>query len=887
MRSLRSWFLRLAQLFRRPRAEQELDAEMQSHLALHIEDNLRAGMTPQQARRDALLKLGGLEQTKELYRERRTLPLLDTLLQDLRFGARMLRKNPGFTAVAVLTLAIGIGANAAIFSVVNAVLLRPLAMHDPSRVVYITEQWRDIFPGLSVGNFTDLKAQSASFAALCASSDASFNLAAQEIPERVQGELATADYFAALGVQPLLGRVFTPDEDKPGGPRVVVISERLWRTRLRADSSISGQPLRINGMPYTVVGVMPKTFDPLLNGSDVWIPEAFTPRQLADHDNHYLNVMARLKPGVSLPQAQAELNLIAVRLQQQFPIDNKDRGFRLTPITAALLGDQRLVFRLMLAAVGFVLLIACANIANLQLARARARQKEIAVRAALGASPRRIVRQLLAENLVLGLLSGIAGVLLAFWGVAWIVAHGPAEVPRLDQSRIDAATLAFAVLVSSISSLLFGLAPALRSASVSLAEAFKEGSGTSSGGGSRDRIRSMLVTAEVALALVLMVGAGLLIRSALLVAKLDPGFDVYNLVVGRVGLPDAEYHDPAVAHLTFERMLTAANALPGVQSSAVVSRAPLAGGGSSNGLIAEGKAFDISNAINAQLQIVSSSYLSTVRIPLKAGRDFAPQDIRGTTLVTIVNETLARSMWPGEDPIGKRFACCEAGPKGGPDPVWHQVVGVVADVRAWGLDRQAQPQFYLPLAQMPPSAWDWIGRTMDIAVRTPGGVLPVHELQTAVASVAPGVPIYHLSTMQQKISGTLERAHFDTFLLSVFAATALLLSSVGIYGVLSYTVAQRTREIGIRIALGATRAQVLRGVLGQGLRLTGAGLALGLAGALAGTQLLSSLLYGVRSRDAATFMAVSAVLAVVALLASYLPARRATRVDPIVALRYE
>ncbi len=810
---------------------------------------------------------------------------MDTLLRDLRYAFRMLAKNPGFTTVAVITLALGIGANTAIFSVVNAVLLRPLAMEDPSHLVYMQEQWKGIFPGLSVGNFADVQRQSTSFTKLCASNDASFNLATSEAPERVQGEYATADYFSTFGVQPIAGRVFTADEDKPGHEQVVVISERLWRTHLHADRAAVGRALRVNGVTYSVVGVMPKTFDPLLDKSDLWIPAAFTAQRLADHDNHFLNVMGRLKPGVSLPQAQSELNVIALRLQHQYPIDDVDRGFRLAPLTTALLGDERSVLRMMLGAVGFVLLIACANIANLQLARTRTRQKEMAVRAALGASPLRIVRQLLAECLVLGVASGVVGVVLAYWGVSWIVANGPATVPRLDQASVDAGTLGFACAVTLFSSFLFGLAPALRAASTRLSEAFQERSGSSSGG--RDRVRSMLVAAEVALALMLMAGAGLLIRSALLVSHLDPGFDASNLIVGRVGLPDVGYRDPAVARQTFERMITAAEALPGVQSAAVVSRAPLAGGGSSNGLIPEGKALDLTNAINAELQIVSPGYLSTARVPLRAGREFTAQDTRDKTLVTIINETLARTAWPRENPIGKRFACCEAGPKGGMDPVWHEVVGVVGDVRAWGLDRQVQPEFYLPIAQMPPDAWDWIGRTMDLMLRTRDGRFPAGELRTTVASIAPGVPIYRLSTVRQKISGTLEESHFDTFLLTLFAAIALLLSSVGIYGVLSYVVAQRTRQIGIRMALGATPGLVMRDVLWYGVRLTTVGLALGLAGAVAGTRVLSSLLYGIKPLDPLTFIVVPLLLAFVAVAASYIPARRATQVDPMVALRHE
>jgi putative ABC transport system permease protein len=879
---VRSW---VSSAVHRDRLESEMDAELRFHIETFAEDLVRRGTPRDEAVRRARVEFGGVERVKEQGRDERGLRFFDDLLQDLRHGQRVLRKSPGFAVVAILTLAVGIGANTAIFSIINAVLLRPLAIVDPVHVVYLQERWQNIFPGPSVGNFVDVRRQSTSFAALCASNNASFNLQTADVPERVDGEIATADYFETFGVQPLLGRVYTADEDRPGQPKVVVFSEKFWRTRLHADPSIVGQSIRMNGLPTTVLGVMPKSFDPLLDESNVWVPATFTPAQIAQHDDHYLNVVGRLKPGVTLAQAQAELDAIAVRLQKEYPLEDADRTFRVGSLTAALLGDQRLSLRLLLAAVGFLLLIACANIANLQLVRSRTRQKEIALRAALGASPNRIVRQLLVENIVLALVGGSLGVLFAYWAVPWIVAHGPAEVPRLDESRIDASTLAFAAGVALLSSLLFGLAPALRSASAHLSNAFKEGTGTSSG--NRDRLRSALVVAEVALALVLMAGAGLLIRSALVVSNVNPGFDTTNVIVGRVGLPDSGYRDPVVARHTFERMVSAAEALPGVEAAAVVSRAPLAGGGGSNGLLAEGKALSTANFVNSQLRIVSSNYLATSRVPLKLGRDFTAQDTREHTLVAIINETLARTMFPGQNPIGKRFSCCEFGPKGQLDPVWHEVIGVVGDVRAWGLDQQVQPEFYLPIAQMPPSSWDWIGRTMDLVVRTRGCSVPVQELQSVVASVAPAVPIYRLSTMQQKISGTLERAHFNTFLLAIFAITALLLSSVGIYGVLSFLVAQRTRDIGIRMALGASKGRIVLDILFFGMSLVAIGLAFGIAGALAATRLLTSLLYNVQPTDAITFCVVSLILLIVALIASYLPARRAMRVDPIVALRYE
>jgi putative ABC transport system permease protein len=811
---------------------------------------------------------------------------MHSMLQDFRYGLRVLLKTRAFTAVAVLTLAIGIGANTAIFSIVDAVLLRPLAIADPGRAVLVQETWRNRGGGgVSVGNFTDLHEQNTVFEKFSAAVRASFNLAAADTPERISGERVSADYFVTFGVQPIRGRVFTADENQPGREQVAVLSERLWRTRFHEDPVLIGHTIQINGLPFTVVGVMPKSFDPLLNNSDMWVPAAFTTAQVADYDNHYLLVIARLKQGISLVTAEAEMKVIAARQQQRHPIDDKERGFEITRLSDALFGDQRVTLFTMLGAVGLVLMIACANIANLQLARARGRQKEVAVRVALGATPRRIVQQLLSENMILGILSAAFGVLLAYAGVKWLIANGPAGVPRLDQSRVDGTALLFASAVALLSSIAFGMAPALRSAAVRLTETFNEGSGRSST--SRDKIRSALVVSEVALALMLLVGAGLLVRSALVLGKVQPGFDTSNLIVGRIGLPSAQYHDATLARHTFEQVISATEALPGVQSAAVVSRAPMTEGGGSNGLLAEGVAFDVSNLIDASLRVVSPGYLSTSKVPLKAGRDFTPQDTRDKTLVVLVNETLARQMWPGQNPIGKRFACCEMGPKGRMDPIWHEIVGVVGDVRAWGIDQQVRPEFYIPIAQMPPAAWEWISRTMDVVVRTRGAAVSVNDLRTTVSGIAPGVPIYSVSTMQEKVSSTLEQSHFDTFLLTIFAATALLLSAVGIYGVLSYTVAQRTRDIGIRMALGATQTRVVREVVGQGLWLTLTGIVIGIAGALAASRVLQKLLYGIKPTDAITFVVGSLVLAAVALAASYLPARRASRVDPMVALRYE
>ena len=808
------------------------------------------------------------------------------LTYDFRYGLRVLRKSPGFTVVALLTLAIGIGAITAIFSIVDAVLLRPLAMQKPERVMLVQELWQGHGGGgVSVGNYSDLHEISRSFSSLSASASAAFNLATQDTPERIDGEMVTADYFPTFGVPPLVGRYFSREEDAPGHNAVAVINEDLWRTRFHSDSTILGRNIHVNGAATTIVGVMPHSFNPLLSNSQIWVPAAFTEAQQKEHDNHYLILFARLKDGVSLQQARAEMQVLAARQARLYPIDDKDRGFSLTPLTDALLGDQRVTLFTVLAAVGFVLLIACANIANLQLTRARARQKEMAVRAALGASPSRIVRQLLAENLVLALLSAILGILVAAAGVRWLVASAPAGVPRIEDAHLDFRALLFAAGIALLSSVVFGLTPALRSAAVRLTQALNISSAI--GKSTRDRVRNALVVSEVALALMLLAGAGLLVRSALALSKVQPGFDTANLMTGRIGLSEATYRDPVVARQTFESILRNVEQLPGVQAASVVSRAPMMTGGNSNGLLAEGQGFDPSNLVDARLRVVTPGYLDTVRVPLKMGREFTAADTRQTTLVTLVNETLARTMWPGQNPIGKRFACCESGPKGRLDPVWHEVVGVVGDTHAWGLDQQVQPEFYLPIAQMPPAAWDWVGRTMDVVVRTAGAPVSLGELRSAVAKAAPGVPIYNVSTMQQRISTQLEQSHFDTYLLTIFAVTALLLAAVGIYGVLAYTVAQRTRDIGIRMALGATQATIARDVLSQGLLLTGIGLAIGLAGAFICARLIQSILYGVRPTDVPTFFIVSGLLACVALLASYLPARKATRIDPLVALRYE
>ncbi|MBV9437034.1 MAG: ABC transporter permease, partial [Acidobacteria bacterium] len=537
---------------------------------------------------------------------------MTSLIQDLRYGARLLRKSPAFTLVAVLTLGLGIGANTAIFSIVDAVLLRPLAIAQPNRVFLLQEMWQGHDSGgVSPGNFNDIKNENASFSSVSASASAAFNLATEEAPERIDGERVTAEYFRTFEVRPLFGRTFTDSEDAPGHDGVAVLSEDLWRTRFHQQSDIVGRTVRVNGVPLTIIGVMPGAFDPMLSKSKIWVPAAFTAEDLRNHDNHYLDIFARLKDGVSLAQASSEINVLAARQRQRYPLDDKDRGFMLTLLSEALLGDQRVTLYTVLAAVGFVLLIACANIANLQMARARARQKEVAVRVALGATPARIIRQLLAENTVLAAASAVLGIGIAAFGVKWLVAAAPPGVPRIEQAKLDLPALLFACAVALLSSVLFGMAPALRSAAVRLREAFSEAAALSSS--SRDRVRSALVVGELALALMLLAGAGLLVRSALALSKVQPGFDTANLMLGRVGLPDKGYSKPEAARQAFETILDNIRQLPGVASASVVSRAPLNTGESNNGLLAEGKPFDPSNLVLGALRIVTPGYLETMR----------------------------------------------------------------------------------------------------------------------------------------------------------------------------------------------------------------------------------------------------------------------------------
>ncbi|HEY7611773.1 MAG TPA: ABC transporter permease [Gemmatimonadales bacterium] len=809
--------------------------------------------------------------------------MLHTLLQNLRFAVRSLRRAPTLSLSVILTLALCIGATTAIFSVVYTVLFRPLPFRDPQDLLLLRTLWRGERSSWSVGNWADVARQQTSFRYFVPAYGESYNLSGAEMPENVNGARVGADYFSLLGVQPALGRGFRSEEAAPGRDAVVLLSHALWQRRFGGDPKAVGSEIRLDGRQHTVIGVMPAAMDYTIFGEELWLPVAFTPERLALHDEHYMIVLARLNPGVTLGRAEEEMRGLGRWLQTNFPKDNKERGIAVYPLMERLVGDYRPRLYVLLGAVGFVLLIACANIANLLLARGAARSREISIRAAIGAGRRHLVADALAESLVLAVAGGAIGLLLGYWGVGLLAAYGPQDVPRLAQARVDGPVLGFALGLTLLSGLVFGLAPALRTAARPPHEALKEGGRSGSRAGARDRLRNSLVVAEIALALVLLTGAGLLIRSGVALNGVDPGFDPRGVIAGSVSLPQTAYDSPAQVVRAFERIVERAAAVPGVASAAVVSAAPLEGA-SSNGLIPEGRPLDISSIINSLMRLATPDYFSTMRIELVRGRGFTAQDRRGTPLVMVVNETLAREAFPNQDPIGKRIACCEDNGDG--SPAWKEVIGVARDVRATGLDQDPMPEFYLPIAQAPAAAWTWTDRTLTLTVRARGDEPALlTPLRTAVAEVDPSLPLYNLGTMQGRVMDSLAQSRFSTMLLTVFGAIALILAAIGVYGVISYGVAQRTQEIGIRMALGARQGDVLAMVVKHGAALAGIGLGVGLAAALALSGLLESLLFNVSPTDPPTFAIGLVVLSVVAVLAAALPARRAARTDPLIALR--
>jgi predicted permease len=884
MNSLRSLLSRIAALFTKTRADRDLDAEMQSHLALHIEDNLRRGMTPQQARREALIKLGGLEQTKELIRQRRGLPWLENLLQDLRLALRMVRKNPGFASLVVLTLALGIGANTAIFSVVNTVLLAPLKFRDPDRLVMV---WgSNLAKGfkespVSGGDFAEWKAQNTVFEEMAPSWDSLYTLTGAGDPQLLIGYQLSAAYFHVMSVAPQLGRTFSVEEDRPGGPAVVVLSDSLWRRVFRADPAILGKSITLDGQPLTVVGVMPPGHK-YPAATELWTPLAMPPSLLTDFKRTPFRILARLKPGVSLAQAQQQMSAIQDRISQQHPDTDSGNGVVLESIREQLSGDIRLPLLVLLGAVGFVLLIGCANVANLLLAQASGRKKEIAVRSALGASKSRLVRQFFTESLLLSLLGGAAGLGLAAVSAPFFVALFPnnianLNIPKVETIAIDARVLFFTLAVALLTGVLFGIAPVLHFLRGDLANAMK-GRGASTGPGER-RFRKILVAAEVALSLILLVGAGLLIQSFRNLLKGSLGFDSERVLASELFLSMNRYpqSDPQKWDQFTGSVLEKIHALPGVESAGATNFLPLSGFWSTVTFTVDGQALPESGQEPvADSRIATPDYFRTMGSRMLQGRAFAAQDRKGSPEVAIVNETLARRLWGAQDPIGKRLNIIS-----GKTPASVEVVGVVGDVNSFGLEEKAHGDLYRPFAQTPYPLISFVVRTSGRPASLTTAV------QQAIWAVDKDQPLYKTIAMEDLANESLALRRVSTLLLGAFSTLALLLAALGIYGLMAYSVAQRTQEIGIRMALGAPPSGVLRMVVFDGLKTASAGLALGLAGALAASRLIAGMLYGVSSTDPAAFLATVLILTAVAAAACYLPARRAMRVHPITALRYE
>jgi putative ABC transport system permease protein len=809
---------------------------------------------------------------------------ISELRQDVTFALRQLLRNPGFTTVAVVTLALGIGATTAIFSAVQAVVLRPLPFPDSDRLMVLYEMWRGRPGDVSAGNFVDGIEPARAFSAVTAVQYSSFNLAEEGDAERVIGARATAGFFDVFAVRPERGRAFTSEEDQPGREQVVILSHKLWTRRFARDPNVVGRQITLNERQYDVIGVMPAAFDYTAQSEELWIPIAFTPERKTMHDEHYLRIFGRLRPEASREQALAELKGNATRLRTAFPRENAELDFTVVPALEDLAGDYPGRLFTLLGAVGFVLLIACGNVANLLLARGAARSGELAMRAALGAGRARIVRQLLTESIVLAALATAAGLALASWGTAALVAAAPAGVPRLEQTRLDPVVMAFAVLLALASALLFGVAPALRAARTDVNTVLKEGGRGAGMGGVRDRLRTGLIAAELAVAVLLLVGAGLLVRTSIALQRVHPGFEPAGVLSARTTLPAAAYADRATVVRTLERIAEEASRIPGVEAAAITSQVPMGGGGSSNGLIPEGKALDISNAIQSRLRMVTPGYFGAMRIPVLQGRGLADIDRAGGVKVMVISESLASAAFPGQNPIGKRIACCEPGPDGkGPD--YKTVVGVVGDVRWRSPGHPVTAEFYLPIDQAPAVAWDWIQRTTYVVVRSSVDPLTLtNPLRAIVRDVAPGVPLFQIRTMEQRLGESLATTRFNTLLLSLLGLVGLALAAVGIYGVIAYFVTRRTQEIGVRIALGASRRDVVALVLRQAAWPVGLGIAAGVAASALLTRVLTQQLFGVSAFDPLTFAAVVVTLAVVASLASLTPALRAASVDPTKAL---
>jgi putative ABC transport system permease protein len=870
MTRLRILISRLTGLFRKTRQEQELEEEVSSHLAMLTEENLRKGMPPEEARYAALRTFGGVEQTKERYRDQRGLPSLESFFQDIRFGLRSLRKNRGFTAVAIITLALGIGATTAIFTVVNAVLLRPLPYPHPEELVYVQEILGNF--GLQdfvlSNQFAAWRDRSKTLRQVAAYMSAQFNLTGGGAPERVNAGMATSSFFALLGVHPVAGRTFLPGDDSPGSALVAILSEALWKRRFGSDPSVVGKGITLDGKSYTVVGVLPATFvipDQYKSDYALWVPLVAKQKEVS-----VIRVIGRLKPAITLATARAELDTI---LQSTLP---KGYPFKMSIVLSnwheQITGKFRLSLLLFLGAVGFLLLIACVNVANLMLSRAATRQKEIAVRLTVGAGRARVVRQLLTESAILGLMGGLLGLALALGAKDLLVTFISSNLPTLEPITLDYRVLGFTLALAVLTGLAFGVAPAFQASNVSLSEVLKEASRGVSEIQSGKVFRNLLIVCETALALVLLVGSGLLYRSFLSLRGIDPGYKSANILCLSIDLTVSKYPTAKDQARFFQQTIEAVKNLAGVQTVGASGGPPFGEWTSTvGGGVVEGQTDEQATIAYA---VVSPDYFRALGIPLRTGRYFDQGDHEGSTNVAIVNEAFVRRYYPNEICLGKRLHNWVK------KNDWLSIVGVAGDARN-ALDVAPTPEIFLPYMQAGVPYMTLLVHTGENPQRWAAAV------RSQIASVDKDQPPHDVASMEELQANSLTSRRVNMLLLGAFAALGLILASVGIYGVVSYSVAQRTHEIGIRMAMGAERADVMKFIVGQGLKVIAAGVGLGIIGALALTRFLTSMLYGVKPTDPLTFVAVSLLLAAVAVLANYIPARRATKVDPLVALRYE
>jgi len=886
MTSLRRFLTRLLNSATWRAQDERLREEIEEHIALQTEENLRAGLSPLEARRQAMLKFGGVEAMKQDYRAERGLPSIEDLGQDLRYAIRILRKSPAFTAVAVVTLALGIGANTAIFSIVNAVLLQAFPYPDPNQLVLIFNvplNQPDALSALSNREFTQCREQNRVFSEMAGNSFHDLTLTGAGEPSIVNTADVTPEIFSLLSAKPLAGRTLLPEDGKQGAAPVVVVSENLWHSHFGSDLALIGQSITLDMRPFTVVGILPASFH-YPDGAprqDVWISVAqdplFGPR-LFQPGSRVLSGIGRLKPGVSVAEAQAEMNTLGMRLAKEFPAEDSGLTIRIEPYRQFVVGDVKSPLLILLGAVGLVLLIACANIANLLLSRATSRGREIAVRIALGAGRARIVRQLLTESALLGLLGGVAGVLLAAWGVWSLRPFLPPGVILINSIHIGGSVLAFALLLSLAAALAFGLAPALLATPSNLQANIKEG-GDRTGQRGGQNVRSFLAIAEISLAMVLLVAGGLLIRSFALVTVVNPGFDPRNVTEAEVSLPQFQYATPQQWTAFSNELLERLHAQPGLRDSALGGPLPMDRQGEATFAfsIVGNPPLPPGRSPTADYATVSPDYFRIMGIPLLRGRFFSDQDSPSNPKAAIISETLARRYFPNLDPLGRRMMF------GFPpdDSVSREIVGIVGDVRDAALSRKPGPMMYVPFAQAPLYGAEVVVRSSLSASSVATGI------REAVRSIDKNLPVTDIEPLNDALGKSISQERFRTFLLGSFSAIALVLAAVGIFGVMSYSASQRTREIGIRMALGAGRGEVLRLILGQGMKLALFGLGIGVVAALLLTRLMSSLLYSVSATDPVTIASVTIILLSVALTACYIPARRAMRVDPMVALRHE